>query len=60
MSTRQKIKSKNFYSLTEIEKEYLPESYKKRLKKSITDPKVIGINMAKEAFEKVKKEISMK
>ncbi len=55
-----KIKSKNFYSLTEIEKEYLPESYKKRLKRNITDPKVIGINMAKEAFEKVKKEIRMK
>jgi len=53
-----KMMKKEFCSIIEIEKEYYPNTYRKRVE-NITDQYNIESHMAEKTLEKVKKEMSL-
>jgi hypothetical protein len=46
-----------FRSVEEFEAEYFPRSFEEKSKKETTDPKSIGIDLAKESLEKIKSQL---
>ncbi len=52
-----KRKEHVFSSIREFEKEYLPESYKKSNVKNPVDAQALGVSLAKESLDKIRKEL---
>jgi hypothetical protein len=53
----QKGKEITFNSVLEFEKEIFPKAYKKRTMENETDAKSLGISLAKESLDKIKKKL---
>ena len=45
-------------SMMEFEKEFLPKSFEKRISHEPTDPRALGISLAKESLDKVRAQLS--
>ena len=50
---------KIFYSMMEVDKEFFPASFKKKMKKKPADEYALGVSMAKDTIKKVRDELRM-
>ncbi|MFO7996689.1 MAG: hypothetical protein R6U93_06070 [Dehalococcoidia bacterium] len=49
---------KTFRSMMEFEKKYFPKSFKKRMAEKPTDARALGISLAKESLDKIKRQLA--
>lgn len=54
---KNKIQIREFHSINEVEKVYLPITYAKKMEEK-KDAQAIGIVLAQDALKKIKKELS--
>ncbi|MFH1625326.1 MAG: hypothetical protein ABID54_09265, partial [Pseudomonadota bacterium] len=47
-----------FRSIIEFEKKYLPKSLEKRTAEKLTDARALGISLAKESLDQIRKQLS--
>ena len=58
MKKNSKSKEKVFYSLSEIEKEFSPKSFKQSIQEEKKEnPEIFGVTLAKELLKSVEKEL---
>lgn len=48
-------KTKTFKSMAEVEKTFLPQYYKKKNIKKTDDPFELGVNLARDTMDKIRK-----
>ncbi len=53
---KNKQEDKVFRSIADFEKEYFPNSYKKKTKEGMMNAHAIGINLAKESLANIKRQ----
>ena len=52
-------KRKQIYrSMKEFEKEFLPKSFKERMAEKPTDAQALGVSLAKESLEKIRRRLA--
>ena len=49
-----------FRSMSEFEKRYLPKSFGEAIAEKSTDPRALGISLAKESLAKIEKQLAEK
>ena len=49
---------KVFRSMMEFEKKYFPKSFKKRMAEKPTDARALGINLAKESLNRIRRQLA--
>lgn len=54
---KSKKRERVFHSMMEVDKEFFPASFGKKMKKPLTDKHALGVSMAKETMNKIKKEL---
>ena len=57
MSPR-KERTQVFRSVKEFEKEFLPKYFEKKMAEKPTDASMLGISLAKESLDKIKKQLA--
>jgi hypothetical protein len=55
---RKKEKARNFHSIGEVEKNFFPKSFKERMIKKPEDSQALGISLAKESLEKIRRQLA--
>ncbi len=59
MKNKVEPKGKSFFSLTEIEKRYLPTSYRKKIREQkMLEPGAFGAGLANELISNIRKRLS--
>ncbi len=54
---KNKNKKQIFHSITDFEKHYFPKSFEENITKRQTDARSLGINLAKESLENMRKQL---
>jgi hypothetical protein len=47
-----------FRSMTDFEKKYFPKSFKKRMAEKPTDARALGISLAKESLDSIRRQLA--
>ena len=47
-----------YRTMLEFEKEFFPKSYKERMTEKPTDAQALGVSLAKESLERIKRELA--
>ena len=55
---KDKTKKQTYHSMREVEREFFPKSFEKRMAEKPTDAKALGASLAKESLEKVRERLA--
>jgi len=55
---RGKEKEQVYKSMKDFEEKFFPKSFKRQLLEDTTDPRTVGINLAKESLDKIRSQLS--
>jgi hypothetical protein len=56
--SRKKEKERIYHSIVEIERNFFPKSFEERIMKKPENSQALGINLAKESLDKIKRQIA--
>lgn len=56
--SRKKEKERIYHSIVEIERNFFPKSFEERMIKKSENSQALGINLAKESLDKIKRQIA--
>jgi len=55
MDGNKKSKKQAYRSMIEFEKKFFPKSFEKRMSEQLTDPQALGISLAKESLDRIRR-----
>ena len=55
---KDKTKKQTYHSMREVEREFFPKSFEKRMAEKPTDARALGINLAKESLDRIRRQLT--